>query len=168
MGLDTVELVMDLEEALHLRIPDARAAQLATPRDVVRYVAKRRPLRREERCRGRELFFELRRALAELEGWDARSLRLDTPLLIAFWRWGTIYDELLSRCASYDWPLHVPRPKTLRELVHRLGCALIQPPADGPWSMEELCYVVRRTVEGFTGRGDYRSVHTFVGDMQLD
>jgi hypothetical protein len=168
MGLDTVELVMDLEEALGLSIPDARAAYLRTPREVLRYASEHLSLRREERCRSRRLYFEIRRNVAELMGWDLRSLRPDTPLPIVFWRWGELYDDLLARCDSRDWPLHLPRPRTLRELVHRLGCEIIHAPAEGSWSMEELCYVVRRTVALTAPWAlSYRSDHTFVGDMGL-
>jgi hypothetical protein len=168
MGLDTVELVMEIEAALDLAIPDQNAAQLGTPRDVVRYAAARRTMRREEACRSRALFYQLRRALAEIEGWEEQRLRLDTPLSIGFWRWGQVYETLRARCARDGWPLRLPRPRTLCELVQRLGCATIHPPAEGPWSMEELSYAVWRAVVSVTGRAGFRGTSHFVSDMQLD
>ena len=38
MGLDTVELVIAFEEKFGVSIPDADAAELATPRDVTDYL----------------------------------------------------------------------------------------------------------------------------------
>lgn len=43
MGLDSVQLVMDLEEAFGIEIPDEDAARLETPRMVLDYVAARLP-----------------------------------------------------------------------------------------------------------------------------
>ncbi len=38
MGLDTVEFVMAVEDAFQLKIPDAKAQKMLTPRQVVDYV----------------------------------------------------------------------------------------------------------------------------------
>ncbi len=42
MGLDSVELVMAFEEAFGIRIPDADAQQMLTPRAVIDFVESRR------------------------------------------------------------------------------------------------------------------------------
>lgn len=44
MGLDSVELVMAFEEEFGIRIPDAAAAAMLTPRDVIDFVIKAREI----------------------------------------------------------------------------------------------------------------------------
>lgn len=41
MGLDTAELVLDIEEAFSIQIPDADAAGLGVVGDLARYVAEK-------------------------------------------------------------------------------------------------------------------------------
>ena len=40
MGLDTVELLMDLEEEFEIEIPDDHAQQMATVGEIAKYVCK--------------------------------------------------------------------------------------------------------------------------------
>lgn len=61
MGLDTVELVMQVEETFQLEIPDRDAEQLVTVGQLYEYVRRRVP--RDGACVTRHVFYRLRAAL---------------------------------------------------------------------------------------------------------
>ncbi len=60
MGLDSVELVLAAEEEFALEINDAAAEVMATPRDMIDYIAKQRPdrARTDIAVRVREIILE--------------------------------------------------------------------------------------------------------------
>ena len=76
MGLDTVELAMEIEEAFSLRFPDAAVREMATVRDVVEFVAAE--LAREGRPMSREdIFARVQRLTADKAGLDPGDVRWD-------------------------------------------------------------------------------------------
>src|SRR4051812_49856297 len=79
MGLDLVELVMEIEDEFHLAIPDAEAERLQTPGQVSAYVAAR--LRDQAggsaggACGTARTFYRLRRELGIRFGLPPRAVR---------------------------------------------------------------------------------------------
>jgi acyl carrier protein len=65
VGLDTVELVMEIEEAFDITIPDAEAEKILTIGDLYRYVLMRLggPMPGTSRCLSAATFYRLRRKL---------------------------------------------------------------------------------------------------------
>lgn len=84
MGLDSVVLVLEVEEAFGIKIPDADAEKLATVGELHRYVVAMLgvddPSRRRSRCPSQAAFHQLRRALVGELGVDRGSVRLATPM----------------------------------------------------------------------------------------
>jgi acyl carrier protein len=72
MGLDTVELVMEIEDEFALRIPDDRAELMQTAGDVVDFIVERLEGRLPPRglCPSAAAFYRLRRAILEQIAWS--------------------------------------------------------------------------------------------------
>src|SRR5437016_2750096 len=79
MGLDTVELVMTLEDHFAIRIPDRDAEELCTVGQIYEYLERRLnvpELRRAEiRCASRATFYQLRYAVMDCLGLPRRVIR---------------------------------------------------------------------------------------------
>lgn len=82
MGLDTVELVLSVEEEFGIAIPDAVACELDTPQKLADYVLLRLGETHvaDPRCLSQVQFYRLRRHLVQQLGISRKSLKLDTPL----------------------------------------------------------------------------------------
>lgn len=110
MGLDTVELVIRVEETFGIAIPDAEAETIVTMGDLRRYVVARLGLeessRARSRCPSQLAFHRLRRALVEGLGVDRGLVRLATPMgaLVASEGRREVWDRLAKA-------LDVPLPR---------------------------------------------------------
>jgi acyl carrier protein len=78
MGLDSVEILMEVENAFGIRIPDAEAEKIITVGDFHNSVWKHLEGRQIERCHSQVLFYRLRSTLAEKTKFDHRSITLKT------------------------------------------------------------------------------------------
>lgn len=63
MGLDTVELVMAIEDEFDISIPDKDAEKLQTMSDVQEYVQNTFKLRKKFHCPNQHAFYQIRKAL---------------------------------------------------------------------------------------------------------
>jgi len=87
MGLDTVELLLNVEECFGVAITDESAAELTTPRQLASHVAKLLAAQSPENisaraspCLSQRAFYRLRRILIAETGLSRDTLRPDTPL----------------------------------------------------------------------------------------
>lgn len=80
MGLDFVELVMELEEQFQLRIPDGDVESMRTVGDVIDYVWSRLSTVSGEPCPTRNTFVAFQRTLADVAGLQARDIRPSSSL----------------------------------------------------------------------------------------
>jgi hypothetical protein len=82
MGFDAVELVMTVEEAFGLKIPDAQAEKIRTVGDLKHWVLARLNVVEDEtsRCLSAATFYGFRRGLVDQFGLDRRCVRLDSGL----------------------------------------------------------------------------------------
>lgn len=81
MGLDAVELVMEIEDEFGITIPDDAAIHTRTLGQLHDYLLERCADRRRTDCPTRSAFYHVRRALVAVLGVGPRSLRPSTPLL---------------------------------------------------------------------------------------
>lgn len=112
MGLDTVELLLDVEECFGVTITNESAAQLSTPRMLADHVAELLAIRSPEgdsasadACLGQRAFYRLRRILIAETGLSRNALRPDTPLaeVIPDRRWAA-WRRLRRALAAPDLP----------------------------------------------------------------
>lgn len=82
MGLDTVELVISIEEEFGIEISDADACELDTPRKLADYVRLRlgEKCSDDPGCLSQAQFYRLRRHLVEQLGTPRKAIKPDTPL----------------------------------------------------------------------------------------
>jgi len=112
MGLDTVELLLDVEECFGVTITDESAAQLTTPRLLANHVAALLAAQSPESisaraspCLSQRAFYRLRRILITETGLPRNALRPDTPLAEVFpvQRWAA-WRRLRRALAAPDLP----------------------------------------------------------------
>ena len=182
MGLDIVEFVMGVEEAVGVCIPNDAAAAIATPRMLVDYLHGRLPQSRGPRCLSQRAFYHVRRALADRLGLARTALRPDTDLLAVLPAadgqavWAGVGDSLgfpcWPRARSDSWLartfLHA-RPRTLGEVARYVATfspAALKPPGEG-WSWGEVAAVVDGQMQHHFAIRDYSLDDRFVQDLGL-
>jgi acyl carrier protein len=126
MGLDTVELVMELEDEFGVAIPDVVASRLISVGDTFQFITE--SLIGQEAVKGTcstsRAFYALRRELVNRVGVPPGRVRLDTPLgelqpSLSGREWRKIADASgLRREPHQLFGLRTPPPQTpLRELI---------------------------------------------------
>lgn len=80
MGLDGVELLLDVEERFGIRISDEHTERIRTAGDLYLYVLGRVQGVEDGRCRSAVVFYQLRRALISAIDADRAIVRLATPV----------------------------------------------------------------------------------------
>jgi hypothetical protein len=111
MGLDTVELVMDIEEAFDISIPDDRASQMLTVGDVYEFILEKTTdsTLSSKTCLTAATFYELRTILrsAGIKNTDIRPrTRIDRvfPLLGRRSNWKTMSSKMGLRFPRLERP----------------------------------------------------------------
>lgn len=175
MGLDSVELVMDLEEAFGIEIPDEDAARLETPRMVLNYLVTRLPIAPSGGCQTQRSFYALRRGLRAV-GITGTELRPATPLrtFADGDAWPVLWTRVRIRAGRSEWPANVPwkglwrdGPSTLGDLARRVA-AVTRPAPGGPWAREQIELRIREVVRDSAGVGDFDLDDHLVRDMGID
>jgi hypothetical protein len=80
MGLDTVELVVAIEEEFGLGIPDEEAERLATVGDVYEWLKVRIATADPQTCLTQRIFYKLRTALIQNYGVKRQAINSETRL----------------------------------------------------------------------------------------
>jgi acyl carrier protein len=183
MGLDIVELVMAVEVAFGVDIPDAHAERLRTPRDVATYLRARLPTAPGgASCLTQQAFYRTRRAVVSRFGRRRDALRPATALTSVIpadgrsehWRAlrSDLRVEAWPRLSAPGWQNCVlGGARTLGDLAGHL--ATWSPgavKAGAGWTETEIERAVLTLVEAETGVD--MTKHTidsrFVDDMGLD
>jgi hypothetical protein len=183
MGLDTVELVMRIEETFGIAIPDSAASRLLTPNDVTDYILTRvevsdAPLP----CLTQKAFHLLRRSFTRTLQTPRKTFRPDATLKSllpdegAEDAWASIGREVGVK----GWPSAF-RPRWLRALMPQdcqsvrglIDHVLTHDPLgvrgdERRWTRGQVEDVLRRVIEDETGVKDFTGASRFVDDMGLD
>jgi acyl carrier protein len=80
MGLDTVELIMAVEEAFDVEITDVEAEQVSTVGQMYALIINKLAPSQPQRCMSSVLFYRTRRALMGLHDVPRRSITPSTPM----------------------------------------------------------------------------------------
>jgi len=80
MGLDTVELIMAIEERFGIEIPDKEASEMRTVGDMQRFILSKVNVSDEKTCMTQQAFHLIRRTAISAFGVSRRTLKPDTLL----------------------------------------------------------------------------------------
>lgn len=178
MGLDSVELLMSVEDAFEIRISDQDAATFVTPRLLIDHVFNHLPSSDAGPVLLQRAFYRVRKAIA-LSGMASSSAVHPDALLNQLLpepkdhSWQRLRIELHAR----EWPrlghrrglepAREPHLSTVGELaafmVERNPTALITPGES--WTRKQVAEVVHRLIGSETGATDYRDDSHFRRDM---
>ena len=125
MGLDSVELVMEFEEAFGVELTDEEAIKLRTPGMVIDLVLSELAVVPQTVCGSQRAFYLLRRALIEHAGAAREAIRPDSELrsLIHPGRVSHVWPALERALQAKVWPSLV-RPGPLVAALYALACVL--------------------------------------------
>jgi acyl carrier protein len=132
MGLDAVELVMDIEEAFDIQIPDERAAEVATVGQLYDSILEACPTRRsDDLCMSAATFRLIRRAMQSDLGLDVRRLRPRDSVDSVFPRdrrrqtWSRLADTLDLRFPKLVRPTWITALATIITVATGVGCGYL-------------------------------------------
>ncbi len=112
MGLDGVELVMEVEEAFAIQISDAEAGSIRTPGQLIGLILERIAEPSQLRCRSLVAFNRLRSVLVHQLGVDRRSVRLEAEIqsFVPARSRGQFWRRLGAALPHDAWPRLRPSP----------------------------------------------------------
>jgi hypothetical protein len=179
MGLDGVEIIMEVEEVFGISISDEDAAELFTPGDLVDYISSQVPTRTAEECLTQQLFHRLRRGFRAQVPALLQRFDLDMPIRDVLHRdqWSRVWAAVRATAGDSSWPAEVPwpgllrdGPKTVRHLIWHIVGSLPRPnvSAGELWTRVRIEAEVRRVVTGVSGVKDYRLNAEFVKDLGIN
>jgi len=145
MGLDTVELVLAIEEEFGLTIDDKDAERLTTPGQVADYVMSRVRARTGDPCTSQAGFYRLRAALTTAFGIPRRELKPQTSLVAVMAGNTRRKWALLRKAVAADrFPKLQRTVPFLTLTVFLLPAAIVSPMAgaDVPFSVVALAYAL--------------------------
>ena len=181
MGLDSVMIVIETEQVFGIKISDAEASKLRTPRLLSQFVADRVGALPDEFCSTQQTFYCLREAFRVAVPALANDLGLTTRLdqLVTRDQWPKIWSLVRSAANASEWPAQVSwpswrnlgsGPKTIRDLVWHIALELTPPKGRIPmrWTRQQVEHTVRRILLEEAGVGpDYDADRSF-GDLGID
>lgn len=183
MGLDIIEFVLGVEDALGVKIPNHDAARITTPRMLIDYLHGKLPQSPGPRCLSLRAFYRVRRALVERVNRDRSTLRPGTELLAILPPndGHRIWMDIGKSLGVTHWPrirgegwlartfLH-GRPRTLGDAAWYIATVVpkaLKHPDEG-WSWNEVARVVDGQMRHVLGIKDYALDDRFVEDLRLD
>lgn len=79
MGLDSIEILMKVEETFGIKIPDQEAEQILTVGDFHNTVWRQLSDKYSDKCKSQYLFYKLRKSFADTFNFSPQLLKPDTP-----------------------------------------------------------------------------------------
>lgn len=178
MGLESVELVMEWEEAFGIDIPDEAASRWTTPRLATEYLLSRLERRSATECIRQRIFFRLRRGFRRALGQTVTRFEPQAKLCSCVARrdWPQVWARVRQAVPDESWPERAPfrgpiefRIRTLGDLVQELArCDPRAEPAPGMgWTREQVSLAVRRAVDEVVGARYFDEDDEFVTELGI-
>lgn len=184
MGLDGVEMILQVEEDFQISISDGDAERLVTARDLIEAVCRKVELSDEvvgedvrmTACLSQRAFYKVRSELVKVIGVDRSAVRLETsveelfPVHIGRKLWRKFVEQLHMRGMPWygSWLRGHLAPRTVREIVERL---VIRNPTYlshyGTWNRERVREHVRSIISEQLEVHDFDDDDEFVRDLGL-
>jgi hypothetical protein len=179
VGLDGVEILMQVEETFGVELTGEDASTFVTPEDIVNWVAGRVPVVPSDQCPSQRLFYALRRGFRSQLKALASSFGLETPLPAVVHRdhWPIVWQAVRAEVGDASWPESIPYPwmfgrgpKNVRELVWQVAASLPPPDvaAGEPWTRARIRLEVHRIIGEQVGTDAFHSRDRLVDDIGID
>jgi acyl carrier protein len=178
MGLDAVELVLAVEEAFGIAIPDSVAAEMITPAILISYVQQAVSARPERKaCISQRAFHKVRASLMKATGVGRRDVTLKTPIRRLFsgpqrtehWRDFKGYaglPVLPNLGFGSGWLFG---PTSVKDLVSGAISAMSDDMREErSWTSEEVRQIVRQIISEQLAVEKFKDTDEFVRDLGLD
>ena len=149
MGLDSVEIIVGVENAFQIRIPDRVAVKIFTPRNFIMYVSSVIKIQPSQYCETQRIFNSLRALFPQLRAWFKPSTKLFDVLQMK--SWAVIRSELSIHC-----PEDLPRNlfgfelRSVRDLVFWIAEQQL-PMQSGLWTRETVTLTIRSVIQKVLG-----------------
>jgi acyl carrier protein len=181
MGMDTIEIVLEVEDEFGIRIPDEDAAMLQTVGQLHAYVCHLLRPRAEAVCPSAQAFYRFRRALLARQPVPRRCVRPSSRISRLLPdecrdRWPAVAEAVgLARAYSFDGKAPVRFPAaftTVRDLVRQMTFPLApweRATVEGPFE-QRVWERVRAIVSKMAGvaPAEVRPEAHFINDLNLD
>lgn len=160
MGLEGIEILMDVEDTFGIAIPDEDAQHLASPLLLLEYVAARVPLLPRAECRSQRIYYQLRRGLSTILGIEPHRVLLSTSLdaLTSREAWGDVWRAVRTEVGGLGWPESVGwpgrlgfGPRRIRELVWRIAAESPRPIPGAPCTRDAIEVTIREIISEHSG-----------------
>lgn len=158
MGLDAVELIIDIEETFGISIPDGAAAKMQTPSDLIHYIQKAThssPLRRP--CISLRAFHRVRSALRKTTKIGTSKISLNTktkhlfPSSTRHRFWSPFRYSTVSNLVFHE----IRKQATILTLHQN-------------WTQQEVRQVTRMIITHHTNQRHFADTDQLVQDLGLD
>lgn len=178
MGLDTVEIILEIEEAFGIHIPDEVAGNMRTVQDMVDYVTGQVATVPAETCETQRVFYRLRRGFLDqipalVDDFDLRTELRD---ILHKDQWMRVWTAVRRQVGEDYWPTEMPwpgilkpGPVTVRDLAYYVAFALPRP-IEGQgerWTRERIALQVREIVAEYAGDIGFKRNARFVQDLHI-
>jgi hypothetical protein len=181
MGLDSIELIMSMEEYFQISIPDEIACQMRTPGNIVDYILLRVASESDHPCLEQIAFYRLRRACMQVFATPRKLIRPNT-------KWEDILPRHSGLGRSHNWKLlhqatgtpQWPRLSLWNRIPEKMASvgetarylaenspASLKSQAQAGWSRSEVEEAIRRLICDQLGITDFRWDQDFVKDLGL-
>jgi acyl carrier protein len=176
MGLDGVAIVIAVEEAFQIAIPDAEAEKMLTPGDMLNYVVSRVGSDSNSQCMEQRAFNRLRHALMQVLEHPRKAIRPNTPMeeLISSKHRRNNWKLIHQATGTAQWPKltllgKIPQNVQFvgdlaRYLAENARASLKQQPKEG-WNRQEIEETIARIIKNQLGITDFRWDQEFVKDL---
>jgi len=178
MGLDIVELIMDVEDAFGFKIPDEEATRILTVQDLVNYISEHVSTVSQETCQTQRIYYRLRRGFCCQVPALAGDLRPQTKIkdILHKNEWPEIWAAIRKQVGEDYWPEKIPwpgilqqGPSTLRELTYYVAFNLPKPNTSlkQSWTKERIALEVRDIVKDYAGKAGFKQSDRLYRDLGI-
>jgi hypothetical protein len=178
MGLESVEILLQLDEVFGIQIPDDLARTLRTPADLIALIMRRIPTVNSPVCLSQQLFYKLRRSfraqIPAFVGHFEPNTQLST--LLQKQQWQSIWSALRQSLGDPRMPTTVlwpgafrDGPKSIQQLIWHLITSMPKPDTrfGECWNRARVEAEVHKIVMSVLGAQNYRRSASFVDDLGM-
>ncbi|MFC1635138.1 acyl carrier protein [Planctomycetota bacterium] len=179
MGLDIVELILDVEETFGIHIPDEEVTNMLSIQSMINYIAEHVPTISRQECQAQQIFYRLRRGFCKQIPELTDDLRLQTKIKDVLHKdqWPKVWTAIKEQVGEDYWPEAIPwlgillkrEPTTVRELAYYVAFNLPKPNVElnEPWTKERIALQVRDIVKDYAGNASFRHSDEFYRDLRI-